>query len=388
MKETQTIRAALPGLQRIVIKIGSRVLIQRNGRPDLRRMRALVTQIAALHAAGKDVVVVSSGAIGAGLHALGMTTRPDNLPDLQMAAAVGQTRLMTRYSALFSRASCRIGQVLLTHADLRERSRHLNARNTLMNLLRHRIIPIVNENDVVAVDEIKFGDNDHLAALTAMLIDADLLILLSTVDGFRRPVAARKTQRVPHLQEVSDDMLSLARGPDNTFSVGGMRTKLESAHDFVRMGGLAVIANGRKADVIDRIMQGHDEGTLIGTMEAGRRDPSHRKQWIAFFHRAQGAVVIDTGACQALQRKGSSLLPAGIKAVEGSFPIGAVINIKDEQGHVLGRGLTEYASHDLEQIRGCKTDQIAALLGSKDYDEVVHRDHLLVFEPAETGESA
>jgi glutamate 5-kinase len=384
MKATSEIRGALSNLQRVVIKIGSRVLIQRNGRPDIRRMGVLVREIAALHATGKDVVVVSSGAIGAGLHALGMTQRPDNLPDLQMAAAVGQTRLMTRYNTLFAREKCRIGQVLLTHADLRERDRHLNARNTLMNLLRHRIIPIVNENDVVAVDEIKFGDNDHLAALTAMLIDADLLVLLSTVDGFRRPVSPRKTVRVPHLESVSEDVLALAVGKGSLFSIGGMRSKLESAQDFVQMGGLAVIANGRKAHVISNIVSGADEGTLIGKWETRLHAPQSRKQWIAFFHRAQGTVVVDEGARTAIVEKGRSLLPAGIREVDGTFPMGAVVNIRSGSGAIIARGLTEYSSADLLKIKGCRTADIASLLGSKDYDEVIHRDHMLVFAGSQT----
>ncbi len=382
MKTELSIRGSLKDVRRLVIKIGSRVLIQRNGRPDIRRMRALVKEIAALRLAGKEVAVVTSGAIGAGLHALGRRVRPDNLPDLQMAAAVGQTRLMSRYSALFAREQCRIGQVLLTHDDLRDRVRHLNARNTIMNLLRHGIIPIVNENDVVAVDEIKFGDNDHLAALTAMLVDADLLILLSTVDGFRRPISTRKTRRVPYLESISENMLALAVGKGSVFSVGGMRTKLESAHDFVNMGGLAVIANGRKADVITKVMRGDNEGTLIG---AGieRSDARSRKRWIAFFHKAQGAVIVDEGARKAIETKGRSLLPAGIRDVDGTFPIGAVVNVRMPDGAVIARGLTVYASEDIRKIMGHKTSEIASLLGAKDYDEVIHRDHMLVFAKPE-----
>ena len=382
MKTEQIIRQSLKEARRIVIKIGSRVLIQRTGRPDIRRMRALVKEIATLRHTGKEVVVVSSGAIGAGLHALGMRTRPDNLPDLQMAAAVGQTRLMSRYSALFAREKCRIGQVLLTHGDLQERVRHLNARNTVMNLLRHGIIPVVNENDVVAVDEIKFGDNDHLAALTALLIDADLMILLSTVDGFRRPVAARKTRRVPYMASISSETLAMATGKGSVFSIGGMRTKLESAHDFVDLGGMAVIANGRKANVIARIMDGEDEGTLIGG-GAVRDTTRSRKRWIAFFNRAQGALIVDDGARTAIETKGRSLLPAGIRDVEGRFDIGAVVNVRTADGTVIARGLVEYSSDDIRKIKGRKTSEIASLLGSKDYDEVVHRDHMLVFSRAQ-----
>ncbi len=387
MKTEQCIRDSLKHSRRVVIKIGSRVLIQRHGRPDIRRMRALVKDIASLRQAGTEVVLVSSGAIGAGLHALGYRTRPDNLPDLQMAAAVGQTRLMGRYNALFAREKCRIGQVLLTHDDLRDRVRHLNARNTVMNLLRHGIIPIVNENDVVAVDEIKFGDNDHLAALTAMLVDADVLILLSTVDGFRRPLSAKKTGRVPYLKEISDDILALAVGKGDRFSIGGMRTKLESAHDFVNLGGLAVIANGRKANVVTRIMRGEQEGTLIGAGSL-RSDAGSRKRWIAFFHKAQGAVVIDDGARAAIEKKGRSLLPAGIRAVEGRFAMGAVINVRTEDGKIIARGLTLYSSDDIRTIKGRKTAEIESLLGAKDYDEVIHRDHMLVFKKSNGEETS
>lgn len=373
-----TVRSPISLCRRVVIKIGSRVLIQSNGRPDLRRMRALVKDIAALHHAGREVVVVSSGAVGAGLQALGWKTRPDNLPDLQMAAAVGQNRLMSRYSALFARESIRIGQVLLTHDDLRDRVRHLNARNTMMNLLRHRIIPVVNENDVVAVDEIKFGDNDHLGALVAMLLDADLLILLSTVDGLRRPAANGKTRRVPLIERVSDEFLDLAVGKGSTFSTGGMRSKLQSAGDFVDMGRCAVIANGRKADVLKRILAAEDEGTLIGNPASMRSDGHNRKRWIAYFHKPQGSVVVDDGARKAIEQQGRSLLPAGIRSVEGQFPMGAVINVKTLDGETIARGLAEYSSADIQRIMGRKTTEIEALLGAKDYDEVIHRDHMMI----------
>ena len=378
---------ALTKTQRVVIKIGSRVLIQKTGRPDLRRMRALVKEMAALHQAGKEVILVSSGAIGAGLHALNLRKRPDNLPDLQVAAAVGQSRLMSRYSALFARESIRIGQVLLTHDDLRDRVRHLNARNTMMNLLRRRIIPIVNENDVVAVEEIKFGDNDQLAGLVGMLVDAELLILLSTVDGFRRPIAARKTRRVPYLKSISDETLAMATGEGSQFSIGGMRTKLEAAHDFVHLGRLAVIANGRKSGVLNRIMAGRDEGTLIGSDEP-RPDSGSRKRWIAFFHKSRGTLVVDEGARNAIETRGTSLLPAGIREVEGTFPLGSVVHVRTPQGRVFARGLAEYSSDDIRRIKGRKTSEIAALLGSKDYDEVIHRDHMLVLTRGKPAPSA
>ena len=378
MKKAIPQRESLRQAHRLVIKIGSHALIQRNGRPDLPRMRALVREMAALHQAGREVILVSSGAIGAGLHALGLRARPDNLPDLQMAAAVGQTRLISRYSALFARERCRIGQVLLTHDDLRDRVRHLNARNTLMNLLRRRIVPVVNENDVVSVDEIKFGDNDLLASRVAMLTDADLLILLSTVDGFRRTVAGgRRTRRVAHLETVPDDLLATVAGAGGAFSTGGMRSKLAAARDFTELGRLAVIANGRKPRVLERILAGEDEGTLIGDASV-RSTGGSRKRWIGFFHKTRGAVIIDEGARRAVEQLGKSLLPAGILDVEGDFPMGAVIQVRSAAGSVVAHGLTEYSSEDIRRIRGRKTTEIEALLGTKDYDEVIHRDHMLV----------
>ncbi len=372
-------RAALS--KRVVVKIGSRVLVQRSGRPDLQRIKALVKDIARLRRGGREVIVVSSGAIGAGIEALGRRTRPDNLPELQMAAAVGQTRLMSRYEKLFAAEKFKIAQVLLTHDDLRHRSRHLNARNTILTLLRNNIIPIVNENDAVAVDEIKFGDNDILASLVSLLVDAELLILLSTVDGLRRPVASGRTRRVPHLEGITSGVLKLARDRESVFTVGGMASKLEAARMVVDMGTLAIIANGRKTGVLQRIVDGDDVGTVIGLPRTLEKPAlASRKKWIAFFNKASGTLTIDDGAALALEKKGKSLLPIGIKEVQGEFEVGSVVNVRSESGALVARGLTEYASRDVRKIKGHRTSEIASLLGAKDFDEVIHRDHMVILK--------
>lgn len=387
--QAKAIRQQLQSKRRLVVKLGSRVLIRRDGRPDLQRMRHLVAALADLQRAGREIILVTSGAIGSGMHALGMSARPTQLPDLQMAAAVGQSRLMTLYDRLFSARRCRIGQVLLTHDDLKNRRRHLNARNTMLNLLRHDIIPIVNENDVVAVDEIKFGENDLLAGLVALLVEADLVLLLSTVDGFRAPAGAGRTRRISWLRGVGPADLALAVGRGSTWSTGGMASKLQAADMVARAGIPVVIANGRQPNVIARVAQGEDVGTLIAAGPAGGGLAlDGRKRWIAYFHRTRGALVVDAGAREALKVKGRSLLPIGVRTVEGEFERGAVVDVKTAAGGIFARGLVEYSSADLRQIAGHRTSDIAAILGARDYDEVIHRDNMVLLDAGPTGGNA
>jgi glutamate 5-kinase len=308
-----------------------------------------------------------------------MTRRPSSVPDLQMTAAIGQLRLMAIYEKLFAAERCRVGQVLLTHGDLKDRRRHLNARNTVLNLLRHDVVPIVNENDVVAVEEIQLGDNDLLASLVAHLIQADLLVLLTTVDGLREPTAPGRTRRVSHVPEITDSIRELAGGSDSHLSVGGMATKLQAADDVARAGGMAVIASGRRQRPVSDILKGLDVGTLVG--RPGRTDGnlrSGRKRWIAFFHRAQGALEVDDGAGEALCGKGRSLLPIGIRKVVGSFNRGDVVNIQNAAGRIIARGLVEYSSEDIEHIKGKKTTEIARTLGRREFNEVIHRDNMAI----------
>ncbi|MCB1068732.1 MAG: glutamate 5-kinase [Verrucomicrobia bacterium] len=379
MPERQIIQKA----KRIVIKIGSRVLVQRSGRPDTRRMRELADQISELRANGLEVILVSSGAVGAGMEALNMKTRPKAIPDLQMAAAVGQSRLMAAYDELFGRRGIRIGQILLTHDDLKHRARHLNARNTMLNLLRHNIVPIVNENDVVAIDEIRFGDNDLLASLVAIMMDADLMILLTTVDGFRIPAGKDgRTKRASVLRELDDALLRHATGKGGELSTGGMASKLKSAAMAVSTGIPVVIANGRARNILPSVIDGKNTGTLLlpPHMEAGEEIP-HRKRWIAFFHRSRGSLVIDDGARTALVDKGRSLLPIGVREVEGEFEKGSVVNVLDTSRQLVARGLSAYNSRDMRMIQGHKSADIKTMLGACVYDEVIHRDNMVILTP-------
>jgi glutamate 5-kinase len=266
-KSSLKYRSVIPDARRVVIKIGSRVLVQKTGRPDRRRMRSLIREIAAIQAAGHEVVVITSGAVGAGMEALGMTSRPETLPELQMAAAVGQTRLMSRYDELFGQRGCKVGQVLLTHSDFHHKVRLTNARRTMESLIRHQVIPIINENDVVADEEIKadlaLGDNDYLASLVVKLIRADLLILLTTVDGLREPATNGRTTRVRYLESITRKTYALVNSHDSHLSKGGMATKLKAAAAASKAGCSAVIANGRQTGVLTSVIAGEDVGTLV-----------------------------------------------------------------------------------------------------------------------------
>lgn len=267
MNESLKLRQSIADVRRVVVKIGSRVLVQKTGRPEHRRIKGLVNEMAKLRHAGIEVVIVTSGAIGAGMEALGMTSRPTELPDLQMAAAVGQCRLMATYDKLFSAKRCKVGQVLLTHDDFNHKIRLTNARRTIENMLRHEVIPIVNENDVVADEEIradiKLGDNDFMASLVVRMIRADLLIILSTVDGLRAPGSVKGTRRVPYLEKVDRKTLALVTGQKNALSKGGMGSKLHAAKLAAQAGCHVVIADGRKSGNITRILQGADVGTFV-----------------------------------------------------------------------------------------------------------------------------
>lgn len=270
MKTSLKYREFIPDVRRVVIKLGSRVLVGASGRPDLRRIKALCAEIAGLRKAGYEIIVVTSGAVGAGMEALSMKTRPTRLPDQQMAAAVGQPRLMCRYNDLFLRHGCKVGQVLLTHDDFHHKMRMSNIRRTMENLLRNRVIPIVNENDVVADEEIRaqlaFGDNDSLASLLSRLIRADLLVMLTTVDGVRERSGSGRWRRMRYIETITRRTYAHVSAERSPLSKGGMATKLKAAHSASRAGCSTVIANGRQAGVLRRVMQGEDVGTLVLAM--------------------------------------------------------------------------------------------------------------------------
>lgn len=376
-------RERLLTARRVVIKFGTRVLVDSRGRPSPQRIHSIVDQVAALHDAGREVVIVSSGAVGAGLDPLGFQTRPTDLEGLQMAAAVGQTRLMSMYAERFAKKGITVGQVLLNHDDLKQRNRHLNARNTLLGLLRRGVVPIVNENDVVSVAEIRLGDNDFLAALVSVLVDADALMLCTSVNGLRAPAKNGKSVRVPFLSKITQSELDLVFGKGSALSTGGMATKLEAARMAYRAGIQAVIADGRKGNTLIRVLQGEDTGTLLAPAGDAERIRGKRKHWIAFFHRPSGFLVVDDGARHALVTAGRSLLAAGVQQVRGHFPTGALVHVMDANENLLAAGLCQFSSDDLCRIQGKSSKEIISLLGPAVSTEVIHRDNMVLLYETE-----
>jgi glutamate 5-kinase len=353
----------LQNIARVVVKFGTGILTDSSKQPDPAQMEQLVAQVAALRAAGKEVVVVTSGAVGAGMGALGFTKRPTELADLQACAAVGQSRLMAVYDKLFAQKGLTIAQVLLTHDDLEDRERHLNARNTLVALLRHpKVVPIINENDTVSVTELKFGDNDKLSALVATLLPADLLVILTTVDGVIENFGKPGARTLSVLENIDATVEKLAGGTTSETAVGGMKTKIQAAKIVARSGIPLVIASGRKKTTLQNILAGQNEGTLF-VPKAGKL--TGRKRWIAFFHHPKGALLVDDGARKSLRELGRSLLPAGIARCEGEFQAGEVVRICDLDGTEFARGIARFP-----------TDQIRARQCGR--TEVVHRDDLVV----------
>lgn len=360
----------------MVVKIGSRVLVDERGMVDDQRLKDLVRQMAGLRKAGMDIICVSSGAVAAGLSDLGLSSRPSDLPSLQAAAAAGQARLIERYRRLFQEYNQPIAQVLLTHADLSHRERHLNARNTFSRLLNSGVVPIVNENDTVAVDEIRVGDNDILSALVACLVRADVLILLTNTDGLLQINSnGQPHELITRVEQITEKTLALARKSDCDLSTGGMKTKLQAAQIVTQAGERVVIANGNADDVLNRIFSGDLLGT---TFEPNPSRMTGRKRWIAFFDHPRGDICIDEGAVDAICNLQRSLLAVGMKDVVGNFQRGAVVRILNECGAEIARGLVNYPSEELRLVVGCRTDEIVEVLGSCEYEEVVHRDNLVV----------
>ena len=358
-------------IQRLVVKVGSSVLTHGTGRPNQARLHQLVDQIAECANQHREIVLVSSGAIASGMARLGLKRRPKAIGELQACAAIGQGELMHRYSEAFGARDLAVAQVLLTQADLADRRRYRNARTTLQTLLSKRVVPIVNENDTVAVEEITFGDNDRLAALVACLVDAELLVILSDVDGLlRNGKVVRQIERLDHSHQ------QIALGPSKETTTGGMAAKLAAARIVWHAGIPMVIANGGRSMVLRDILDGKPVGTLIAPPKSRL---AFHKWWIAFSARKPaGTIVIDSGAADALLSKGRSLLASGIAGVHGRFHAGEAVTILDQSEREIARGLSHFSSHELTRIRGLRSDQIVELLGSGAAKEVVHRDNLVL----------
>ena len=360
----------------IVVKVGTSVLTGDSGSLDPARIDHLAEQISAVMDRGRKVALVSSGAVGAGMGQLGWRKRPDNLPQLQAAAAVGQSYLIRAYDEGFRRHRRHAAQLLLTHEDFDSRHRYLNMRNTLHALFEADAVPVINENDTISVDEIRFGDNDRLAAMVTNLIQAPLLIILSVVDGLYRtdPDAPGPPEVVPVVTRI-DDVLGLAGSSRSSMGTGGMQSKLAAAGLVTRAGGSVIIASGKRSEPLTRILDGDPVGTLFLAHGANHRA---RKRWIGLTARPRGHFVVDDGARKALEAGSSSLLAIGIVEVAGEFDKGDVVGIRDREGHEFARGLTNYTADDSRRIRGLRTQQVREALGSDLYDEVIHRDNLVL----------
>ena len=352
----------LKDIARVVVKVGTGVLTDSRKQPDLAQMEQLVAQLAAQRQAGREIVLVSSGAVGAGMGALGFQKRPADLADLQACAAVGQSRLMATYDKLFGAHGLAVAQILLTHDDLEHHERHLNARNTLVSLLRRGVVPIINENDVVSFTELKFGDNDKLSALVASLLPADLLVILTTVEGVVENFGKANARTLSVIEKINEGIENMAGGTTSATAVGGMSSKIQAAKIAVRSGIPLVIASGSKKHVLARVLDGQDEGTLFVPQATRLKG---RKRWIAFFHHPKGTLFVDEGAKKALRESGKSLLMPGIARCEGNFEAEEVVCICDLNGTEFARGISGFSSRD---ISGNELKRV----------EVVHRDNLVV----------
>ena len=357
-------------LKRVTIKIGTRVLTDSRNRIDKKVIGELSGQIAALMDKRIDVIVVSSGAIGAGLGLLKLQKKQKSLSELQAIASVGQNHLMDIYNEALKKHKYIAGQILLTQEDFNDRKRFLNIRYTLNTLLKHKAIPVINENDSVSTDEIKCGDNDRLSSLVADLADSDMLIILTDVEG----LYGDDGRRVKSVSRITGRIKALCRGKGSDVSTGGMVTKLEAAKNTTQAGIECVIAKGRKKGVLLDIVEGKDIGT---SFKAAEKRQKARKRWIAFSLKAKGRIMIDAGARKALKEGNKSLLPGGVTDVKGSFSEGAVVDVVSG-GKTIAKGITNYSSAEVEKIKGLKTIQIENILGYKDYDEVIHRDNLAI----------
>lgn len=352
----------LKNAELIVVKFGTGILTDAAKRPDEDRMRQLVSQIASQARAGREMIIVSSGAVGCGMGELKFDRRPNDLADLQACAAVGQSRLMGIYQKLFAEFGLTVAQVLLTHDDLRDRDRHLNARNSLLNLLEHGVIPIVNENDAVSYTELKFGDNDRLSAMVASLLPADLHVILTTADGLIEDFGTPQAKLLKVVEQIDARIDEMASGTTSVTAVGGMTTKIDAARIATRSGIPTVIANGHDASVLDDILSLREVGTFFVPQEGGLKG---RKRWIAFFHHPKGSLIVDEGARRALREKGRSLLQVGVTECRGSFAAHSVVRVCDLDGTEFARGIARFASADIapKQVRD---------------DEIVHRDDLVI----------
>ena len=379
--DPQERRQLLSDCRTVVVKVGSRVLSQHDGHLDLDQVEHLATQLCTLADGGKQVVLVSSGAVASGIAKLGLGERPRDLARLQAVASVGQAHLIQAYEGHFSKRGRHVAQLLLVAGDLDDRERYLNVRNTLTSLIDLGVIPIVNENDVVAVDELltTFGDNDRLAAMVTGLFTKPALIILSDVDGlYDADPDLDASNVIPRVAQIDEQTLNLAGHSKSGVGKGGMASKVRAAQVVVQSGAAAIIAGGRVPNVLTRLMAGEELGTIFLPQARGL---TPRKRWIGFSAQAAGSVVVDEGAANVLHSRGPSLLAIGIVDVSGEFHKGDVISIRSIDGAEIAKGLSNYSAAELRLIKGLRSPKIADVLGHCPYEEVVHRDNMTVVAP-------
>ncbi len=370
-------RSALKGCRRLVVKVGTSLLAPPEGGIYSRRFAMLAGDIVRVLEGGREVVLVSSGAVGLGSRKLGLAPRPLAIPEKQAAAAVGQIDLCHRYERAFARHGRKVAQILLTHSGLADRERFLNARHTIHTLLTHGVVPIINENDSVSTEELRFGDNDELSALVVNVCEADLLVMMTNIDGLhdRHPFREENARRIAEVRTVSEEILERTTLETSDLGTGGMRSKLEAARSAAQFGVPTVIADGQSPGVLRRILAGEDVGTLV---HSAHQKLSARKHWIAFSQKARGTLVLDAGAVHALRERGRSLLPIGVLRAEGGFGVGDLVLCVSETAEEIARGLISYDATEVDVIKGYRTSRIPKLLGYSRGDEIIHRDDLVV----------
>ena len=380
MGEGKAYREALKKAKRIVVKVGTSTITYANGKRNFSQIDRLARELSDLQNQGKEMILVSSGAVAVGVDRLGLPAKPATIPGKQACAAVGQGVLMHTYEKLFADYGQIVAQVLITRTEAIDRHRYTNCRNTFMTLLQQGVIPIVNENDVVALDELKIGDNDNMSALVAGIVDADLVIILSDIDGLytANPATHPEATLVHTVQEITPEIEASAGGVGSSRGTGGMATKIQAAKAATNSGIQLVIASGTEKNAIPRILQGEEIGTLFVSRENRLQ---FRKRWLAFGAKIQGSIVVDDGCAKAIRKAGGcSVLPAGVYQVVGDFQSGSTVSVIDKEGHELARGLVHYTAAELEKIKGCKSGDIEGILGHKNFDEVIHRDDLVILQ--------
>lgn len=373
---TRNPKTPIERISRAVVKVGSNVLTAQSGL-NLDAIASITHQICQLLERGIEIILVSSGAMASGMKKMGLAKRPEAIPKRQAIAAVGQAGLIQEWEAAFARFDRKVAQILLTSDDLTSRKRYLNARNTLNTLLAWQVVPIINENDTIMIEEIKLGDNDNLAAMIALLLDADIFINLTDIDGLydKDPRIHPDARLIPEVTTFGRDIEKYAGEIPGALGTGGMLSKIKAARKVTMSGIPMVIAKGHRPDVLLRIVDGEATGTFFA---ARRQKLNRRKCWIGYTLQTKGTLTVDTGAARALLANGKSLLPSGIVKVTGQFPVGAAVAILDQASQPIGSGLVNYSANEIRIIMGLKSHEIKARLGQKTYDEVIHRDNLVI----------